>query len=160
MRDHRISPESIRKRDERTLARFHTRYSIEDRGYESPCWIWTHSKSKSGYGIFQITRKEFIESVAHRAAYILLVGKIPDGVELDHRCRQRDCVNPEHLELVTHQVNVLRGDTFAATNAAKTHCPRGHAYSEENTYVHRGQRHCKTCKRIHRAKHNAKHKKV
>ncbi len=84
---------------------------------------------------------------AHRFAYELLVGPIPDGLEIDHLCRVTACVNPAHLEPVTGQVNTLRGDTPAAKNAAKTHCPQGHVYSVKNTGVGNGRRRCRTCGR-------------
>jgi hypothetical protein len=85
---------------------------------------------------------------AHRAFYEHHVGTIPDGLTIDHLCKVRRCVNPDHLEPVTRGVNVLRGDTITAANVRKTHCPRGHAYDEENTYTSkRGMRHCKACQR-------------
>ena len=79
---------------------------------------------------------------AHRAAYELFVGPIPSGYEIDHLCRVRDCVNPDHLEAVTRRENLLRGDTFAATHAAKTECPRGHPY---DTITAQGARRCSIC---------------
>ncbi len=77
----------------------------------------------------------------HRYVYELLVGPIPDGFDIDHLCRVRNCVNPEHLEAVTHRENMLRGDTLAAANAAKTHCPKGHALDGRDTHG----RYCTTC---------------
>jgi hypothetical protein len=132
----------------RTISRFHSRWTETSRGYKTPCWIWTGKKNSSGYGCFQIARRLFVESLAHRSAHILLIGSIPKGKEIDHLCRQRDCVNPAHFRLVTHQVNVLAGDTFAATNSRKTHCPQGHAYTSANTKTIKGSRHCRACHRI------------
>lgn len=83
----------------------------------------------------------------HRVAYKEFVGPIADEVVLDHLCRNRACVNVAHLEPTTDRVNILRGDTIAARNAAKTHCPQGHPYDEVNTYVRRDGkgRECKAC---------------
>jgi hypothetical protein len=85
----------------------------------------------------------------HRVAYELLVGPIPEGLELDHLCRNTRCVNPEHLEPVTGRENLMRAvSSWAAKNAAKTHCPQGHPYDEENTKVKRdGGRACRACGR-------------
>lgn len=108
------------------------------------CWLWTALKNGSGYGIITINKKV---RLAHRFAYELLVGPIPDGLQLDHLCRVRHCVNPAHLEPVTCRENLHRGDTWAARNAAKTHCPQGHPYDEKNTLVSGGLRSCRTCAR-------------
>jgi hypothetical protein len=90
--------------------------------------------------------------LAHRVAYLALVGPIPEGKELDHRCRNRACVRPECLELVTHAENVRRGlagATCRARGLAKTHCPAKHPYSGPNLYVTpTGERVCRECKRI------------
>jgi hypothetical protein len=83
--------------------------------------------------------------MAHRWAYESEVGPIPIGLTLDHLCKVRRCVRPDHLEAVTLQENLLRGLTFQASNAAKTRCPRGHPYTAQNTRHHCGSRHCKTC---------------
>ena len=114
------------------------------------CWIWTAETSRGGYGRFAAgsrsdgTRRSV---QAHRYAYELLVGPIPEGLELDHLCRVRNCVNPAHLEPVTTKVNVLRGIGLAARNAGKTHCPQGHPYDEANTYYYStGKRACRACR--------------
>lgn len=109
------------------------------------CWLWTRGLSPHGYG-------EGCErggaSRAHRMAYRGFVGPIPEGLELDHVCRVRRCVNPEHLEPVTHQENMRRGETIAAANALKTHCRQGHPYDAANTHVlPDGSRTCRTCHR-------------
>ena len=87
----------------------------------------------------------------HRVVYEALVGPIPDGLELDHLCFNRRCVNPNHMEPVTGYENILRGNSFSAVNARKTHCIHGHEFTEENTYVvtqnGRPGRQCKTCRR-------------
>lgn len=82
---------------------------------------------------------------AHRIAYQLLVGPIPEGMQLDHLCRNRRCVNPDHLEPVTHAENVRRGLSGAYLRA-RTHCPKGHPYDQANTYVsNSGSRNCRAC---------------
>lgn len=83
----------------------------------------------------------------HRVAYEMLVGKIPEGMLLDHLCRNPSCCNPDHLEPVTPQENLLRGEGITSKNAAKTHCPNGHEYTPDNTWISKlNQRHCKTCR--------------
>lgn len=110
---------------------------------ETGCWLWTNRLNACGYGTVSAQRKHML---AHRAMYELLVGPIPEGLELDHLCRVRHCVNPAHLEPVDHLTNVRRGQG----NGRKTHCPRGHLYSPENTRIdRRGCRLCKECQRIH-----------
>lgn len=109
------------------------------------CHLWTGTISENGYGRFTVNRR-FVQ--AHRWAYEQVHGPIPPGLQLDHLCRNRACVNVAHLEAVTGRVNTLRGATRAARNLAKTHCPLGHAYDAVNTYTDRnGGRSCKECKR-------------
>jgi HNH endonuclease len=104
------------------------------------CWVWQGLIAPNGYAKYYAGR-DLGKVNAHRYAYEMLVGEIPDGLELDHLCRNRACVNPYHLDPVTHRVNVLRGDTFAARNAAKKHCPLGHPLTVE---YERGRR-CFEC---------------
>lgn len=107
------------------------------------CWNWTGSRTASGYGRLKVAGKM---RRAHRLTYELLVGPIPEGLVLDHLCRNRLCVRPTHLEPVTERENILRGEGWAALNARKTHCERGHELSPDNTYVDpRGGRICRTC---------------
>ena len=113
--------------------------------YPHGCWIWQASTTHNGYGQFWVGGRMV---KAHRFAYEMFVGPIPEGLELDHLCRVRNCVNPAHMEPVTHAENVRRGESFSAINAGKTHCPHGHAYDAENTYVKpNGWRHCRACQR-------------
>lgn len=107
------------------------------------CWIWTGSKMPNGYGHFEYDGKT---QLSHRIAYELIKGKIPKGMTLDHICRYRDCVNPDHLEVVTQKENVLRGIGITAKNAKKTHCPKGHEYTKANTRLDKyNRRYCRKC---------------
>lgn len=122
--------------------------------FGSRCWLWTGWKTPTGYGRF---KADVWSSVAHRVTFQLLVGPIPEGLELDHLCRVRGCVNPVHLEPVTHAENVRRGRAGivgGARQRAKTHCPQGHPYDEANTYIGRLGRSCRACGRAsyHRRK--------
>jgi hypothetical protein len=106
------------------------------------CWLWRGSIAR-GYGKF--TNDEHRPVPAHRFGYELMVGPIPAGLQIDHLCRVRNCVNPDHLEVVTQRENIMRGETVPATNAAKTHCPQGHEYTPENTAISRWGRRCRKC---------------
>lgn len=107
------------------------------------CWLWTGRLPRSGYGTLSISGKNV---QAHRFAYELIVGPIPAGLQLDHLCRVRHCVNPAHLEPVTPRVNVLRGICPAALAARRSHCQRGHEFTPENTYMTpNGRRQCRAC---------------
>lgn len=110
----------------------------------SGCWIWMGSATNGGrYGKLDVAGKPVL---AHRYSYELLVGKIPPALEIDHKCRVRFCVNPHHLEAVTHHVNVLRGRA-GEPYATRTECPHGHLYDEANTRIYDGRRHCRACAR-------------
>jgi hypothetical protein len=119
-------------------------------GGEDECWIWEGSVSPNGYGEFWL---DGVKQFAHRVAYKLFVGPIPEGLQVDHvrerGCVNRNCVNPAHLEPVAQRENLLRGDTISAKASAATHCPQGHPYDAENTHVRaNGHRQCRACQRI------------
>lgn len=110
-----------------------------------PCWLWTGAPNASGYGTLRLSGGTRRTVTAHRYAYELRVGPIPDGLTLDHLCRVRACVRPDHLEPVTNKENALRGMSPWAENARKTHCVHGHPFDEANTYMG-AWRVCRTCK--------------
>lgn len=120
--------------------RFFAHVAMGDAG----CWTWTAGKYPAGYGKFWLRSGTVL---AHRWVYEFIVAEIPDGLALDHLCRNPSCVNPWHLEPVTDRVNVVeRGTGPTAVNARKTHCPQGHPYDFGNTYVSpKGKRNCRTC---------------
>ena len=117
---------------------------VDKDSHPGGCWVWTAAITSHGYGNFW-SGERFVK--AHRFSYQLSVGSLaPDDV-LDHLCRNRACVNPTHLDVVTHKVNNLRGLSPAADNARKMRCPAGHAYDYVRRTPHGEGRDCKTCKR-------------
>ena len=115
--------------------------------FTDTCWLWTGSAGGKGgaYGEFRFCG---LRVQAHRWAYEFCVGPIPEGLQIDHLCRVRLCVNSDHLEPVSLRVNVLRGNGLPARNARKTHCSKGHEFNETNTSpVPTGGRRCRTCNR-------------
>lgn len=114
----------------------------------SACWPWPGRVHTDGYGR---TSTDGRRGQVHRITYALVKGSIPEGLELDHLCRNRACANPNHLEAVTSRVNLLRGVGAAAQNARKTECKRGHSLVGANCYVNAGSgfRQCRRCKALH-----------
>lgn len=113
--------------------------------FTDSCWLWTAGSERSnhGYGSFRSGTKKV---GAHRWAYEFCVGPPPDGLELDHLCRVRHCVNPDHLEPVPHKINALRGFGLPAKNAKKEVCIRGHAdWGTRHSGKRAGRRFCRTC---------------
>lgn len=115
------------------------------------CWLWLGTKNTGGYGSIWVHGHHVF---AHRFAYELLVGPIPEGLEPDHLCRNHSCVNPAHLEPVPHGENVRRGTggrDARERQLRKTHCPQGHPYDLFNTYyAPNGERACRACKAVNK----------
>lgn len=105
---------------------------------DGDCWVWLGPVNQSGYG--HLRRFGYV----HRLAWEMLRGPIPAGLTVDHLCRNRVCVRPDHLELVTRAENVRR------ENAARDRCPQGHEYDAANTYLYRGKRGCRICRAVQR----------
>lgn len=125
---------------------------------ETGCWEWTGIKFPHGYGRLTFAKHTLYP---HRVSYEIHKGTIPDGLHIDHLCRNRACCNPEHLEAVTCKVNIMRSPiALASQNAAKTHCPYGHEYTEANTITQKTGRACRTCARwrdrVRQAKENGR----
>ena len=114
-------------------------WSYVERG---ECWLWRGTLNRKGYAQWRVKKGQ---AYVHRWAYERWVGPISEGLQLDHLCRVRNCVNPAHLEPVTPWENTHRSPGL--TNATKTHCAQGHAYVPENISMQRGKRVCKECQR-------------
>lgn len=114
-------------------------------GFEgTPCWPWPNRLDNNGYGH---ARSNGVQTTAHRVVYVHLIGPFDEVLDMDHLCRNRDCVNPLHLEPVTHKVNMERG-----MKAQATHCLRGHELTNDNVRIRaNGTRNCKQCKRDKRS---------
>lgn len=131
------------RRDPPGLVRSLSRVAIDEK---TGCWVGRPHRSSHGYVLYACRGKSY---ALHRVIYELNVGSIPAGLELDHLCRNRACCNPDHLEAVTHQINVLRGESVCSRRARQTHCIKGHTLSPDNLVPQRlPDRVCLTCKRI------------
>ena len=147
-------PETAEQRGVRFWAKVDKNGPVPDyRPDLGPCWMWTAALYSNGYGCFTLTIGSlYTTRRAHRIAYEYRIGRIPDGLTLDHLCRIRSGVNPSHLEPVSVRENILRGTSFSARHAAVQHCPRGHPYYEANTTPRKTGRGCRACAVIHTAK--------
>lgn len=119
----------------------------EDRGYATACWIWQSWVGKVGYGGIGVDGKQWL---AHRWSYTKLVGSIPDGMQLDHLCGNRLCVNPDHLEPKSAEDHIRRHQDDGHLDSGrhqreKRECPHGHAYDDKNTAIYKGKRNCRIC---------------
>jgi hypothetical protein len=115
--------------------------------YGDGCWEWLAGKNTYGYGVFGIGRKTYL---SHRVSFEYFCGlKIPKGLVTDHECRNPSCVRPDHLRIVTRGINVIENsNSKSALNSIKTHCKRGHEFTEDNIYhIPTGGRHCRTCRK-------------
>ena len=134
--------------DRKLLARIFSKIKVSTENFykDIPCWEWQNNKNNKGYGMFSY---KCVKRAAHIIIYQLFVEIIPKGLECDHLCRNTVCVNPAHIELVTHSENMMRSNFLSAINARKTVCDYGHEFTERNTALinNKGkiQRRCRKC---------------
>lgn len=124
-----------------TLIRFKAKVAVQD-----ACWLWTGAKNDHGYGQLRVGGRSGRTFYAHRLSYEHHVGPIPVGHDIDHLCRTPACVNPAHLEAVTHRDNVMRGEAPRIVLSRTNRCLNGHSLSAPNVIFDRnGRRRCRTC---------------
>lgn len=129
----------------------HKRFTNKIKIIPNGCWEWQASKNSKGYGQFFFEGNK--SGRAHRYSYIFYKGKIPQGNTIDHLCRNRICVNPDHLEAVSNRENVLRGIGISAINSRKKECVRGHKFVGKNyrlvvSKTGKKSRHCRLCQKV------------
>ena len=128
-----------------TVERWRKFWAHVNKTSPTQCWFWMDSCNAEGYGTFGIHSRSYL---AHRIAYVSTRGVIPKGMELHHSCRNRACVNPAHLEPISHHENSIRGNA-GMHQRGKEFCPQGHPYSWENVVdYHDGKRRCRECERL------------
>lgn len=153
---------ALKKISADVIVRFHAKYKKTE-----ICWLWTDALTKQGYGIiWDIKNRKLI--LAHRASVVIYGRKIPAGMCIDHICRRRSCVNPEHLRVVTPGQNTLENsNSIPAKHKAKTHCKNGHEFTIHNTEIYSQTsknpwRRCKLCRAkwhaLERERRSAKYK--
>lgn len=132
---------------EKDIERFE-KYCMPDPN--SGCWLWSAWSDRNGYGRIRVGNVSVGRRIVftHRFSYTIHKGDIPEGLVIDHLCKNTNCCNPDHLEAVTTRENVLRGENFSAKKAKQKACKRGHLFTPENTHISsQGTRQCRTCRR-------------
>lgn len=145
--------------DEKTFRRFAAKVALPD---ENGCMHWTAAKGYNGYGRIEVAGRKVLP---HRLSYEHFVSPIPDGPVIDHLCRNRSCVSPEHLEAKSSRANLLApgSEALTADHAARTHCPRGHELAGANlkpSGIARGRRECLSCARACAARGAARRRDI
>ena len=144
------NPANFKQSNPKRSRRQYKTRPAEDRFWEKvrktpTCWLWEASKLPGGYGQFRAGRMV----LAHRFSYELVNGTIPAGLQIDHLCRVRHCVNPDHMEVVTNRENSMRGISPSIRIHKSGRCAKGHIMTPENTYIYKkGWRECRECQRI------------
>ena len=138
------------KRPRPAIERFREQFVKSD-----GCWQWTGATQANGYGRFGLGGRNGKVVLAHRFAYEQYVGPIPDGLTIDHLCRNTSCVNPGHMEPVTREENARRGNP----HVDKTHCDRGHELTPENVYTSPSRPTVRDCRKCRKARRRARYER-